>query len=259
MKKLLLFVSLLTVFSFSIQAQTADEIINHYLENIGGQEKLAKLKGLHVKTKVLMQGMEIPVEMFMYNNGAKLVKMTFQGKEITQMAFDGEQAWGTNMMNQKAEKLDKETTDNLKINAKGEFPNPFLNYKKKGYKVELLGKEEIEGTECFKIKLTELPTMKNGKEIPSQMYYYFDTENYVPIVVETEITEGPYQGKKTQQVYSDYQEVDGLYFPFATTMKLGGNAFQTIKIDKIELNPEFNKANFKFPEESNKETKKQEK
>ncbi len=257
MKKTILFILLLTIFGYGIQAQTADEIIDNYLDAIGGKEKLEKLEGLHIKAKAQTQGMEIPAEIYMFNDGKILMKFNFQGKEITQMAFDGNEAWGMNMMNQKPEKLDKEATENIKRNAKDEFPIPFLNYKKKGYKVEFMGKEEIEGTETYKIKLTEHPIMKDGKEVPEISYYYFDTENYVPIVKETPITEGPYQGKKVQEVYSDYQEVNGIYFPFTTTNKFNGMTGQTVKIDSIELNPKLDDSAFKFPENQAKDTKDQ--
>jgi hypothetical protein len=43
-------------------------------------------------------------------------------------------------------------------------------------------------------------------------YYYFDTENYLPIVIQ--IKQGPMKGQKSVSTMSDYQEVDGVYFPF---------------------------------------------
>ena len=185
----------------------------------------------------------------MYNgkDGLSFVKMTLQGNEIIQIAFDGETAWGMNMMSMLAEKKDSETTENLKRAIK-EFPDPFLNYKEKGFSVELLENETIEGSECFKIKLTKMPTLVDGEEIENILYYYFDTENFVPILVETEIKSGPAKGNIAQTFFSDYQEVDGLYFSFSFTQGLKGQPGQTITIKSVEINPEIDKSSLIFPE-----------
>ena len=42
-----------------------------------------------------------------------------------------------------------EAQDNL--DAQGEL----IDYAAKGHKVELIGKEDVEGTECFKLKVTK--------------------------------------------------------------------------------------------------------
>ena len=81
----------------------------------------------------------------------KWTSFSFQGKTMKQGVFDGEVLWGVNMMTQKAEKSDAETTEIMKNESK-DFPDAFLDYKEKGYSVELVGKEDFNGTETFKIK-----------------------------------------------------------------------------------------------------------
>ena len=62
MKKLnyLLLTTLLLFFSFSINAQTADEIIENYIENTGGAVNWAKVKSIKMNIIVSQMGMEIP-------------------------------------------------------------------------------------------------------------------------------------------------------------------------------------------------------
>ena len=48
---------------------------------------------------------------------------------------------------------------------------------------------------------------------------------------------------------SDYDEVDGIYFPFSMTRVIKGNSGQSITITKIELNPQVDDQEFTFPEE----------
>jgi len=131
-----------------------------------------------------------------------------------------------------------------------DFPDPLFNYKEKGYKLELLGKETLDGTETFKLKLTQKPLIIDGKEEENSSIYYFDAENFVPLVIQSEIKSGPQKGMTSEAKMSDYQEVDGLYFPFSLTQGIKDQGSQGITIDKIELNPKIDEAEFEFPKET---------
>ena len=233
--------------SLSMSAQTVDEILETYFENTGGEDAWLKLEGMKMSASVNQQGMDIPIYMYTFKEGQQLMKFNLQGKEVVQMAFDGESGWVTNFMTGTAEPITSEEAENMKRD-KGTFPDPFLNYKEKGYSCEMMGKETIEGVECFKIKLTRKPQLVDGVETPNESYYFFDSDNYVPIAIEEEITDGEMKGKVSQQIFSDFQEVDGLYFPFSIEEKLKGTEMsQLIVISKIELNPEYDAKMFVMP------------
>ena len=171
------------------------------------------------------------------------IKINLMGKEFTQMASDGNVIWMTNGMTMKAEKADAEATENAKL-SNNDFPEALLDYKAKGYAAEYVGKETKEGTECHKVKFTKKPITVSGVKQDDVSYYFFDTDNGLPIATETEIKEGPMKGEKSISTMSDYQEVDGIYFPFA--MNQGG---QDLKIKKITLNPVVEDKAFTFPTE----------
>ncbi|QNJ98712.1 outer membrane lipoprotein-sorting protein [Constantimarinum furrinae] len=225
-----------------VNAQNVDEIIANYFENTGGVDNWNNLESIKFVGSVNAQGMTIPIEMYQTKDGKQLLKINIQGQEMTQFSFDGETMWTTNFMTMQPEKSDAEATENMKKQS-GNFPSPFLNYKEKGYTVELIGKETMEGTETYKVKLTQLPVMADGVETPNITTYYFEAENFVPIATEAEAMVGPMKGQKFTDTMSDYQEVDGLYFPFAMTM--GG---QPVTITEIVINPEIDEAMFVFPE-----------
>ncbi|MEM9001059.1 MAG: outer membrane lipoprotein-sorting protein [Bacteroidota bacterium] len=240
-------VLLLTV-AIPLQAQTADEVISNYFENIGGLESFKSLEGIKMMAKATQQGLEFPVEIVQLKDGRQMTKITFQGKEIKQGVFDGETLWNTNFMTMKAEKSDAEQTANFKLDT-NDFPDAFVDYEAKGYTIELLGKETIDGAETFKIKLVKEPLTIDGTQKDDISFYYFDTENFVPIAVESEIRTGPAKGQTQMVTMSDYQEVDGLYFPFSMTQGIKDGASNPITIEKIELNPTIEESAFAFPEE----------
>lgn len=244
MKKILTLV--FVAVSFALQAQTADEIIAKYFENTGGIDKWKALQGLKMSAKMNQQGLEIPIEVVQFKDGRQFTKINFQGKDIMQEVYDGSTLWSHNFMNMKAEKSDAEATENFKQDL-GEFPDPFLTYKERGLKVELLGKETIDGTETFKLKLTKKPIKVDGKETENIVFYYFDAENFVPLMSESEIKSGPAKGQIRQSKMSDYQEVSGLMLPFSLAQGLKGGGSQPLTITAIELNPKVDAAVFSFP------------
>jgi hypothetical protein len=239
----ILFVALLLVAITPLTAQTADEIIANYLEQTGGAEAWDELQGIKFVGTADAQGMTIPIEYYQTKEGKQILKINIQGQELVQFSYDGDKMWTTNFMTMLAEEADPDTTTNMK-NQAADFPDPFLNYKEKGYTIELIGDETIEGTETFKIKLTRKPIMVEGVEEPNVTFFFFEKENFVPIATESVVREGPMKGQTVTETMSDYQEVGGLYFPFAVTM--GGG--QPVTMSDIILNPEIDEAMFVMPE-----------
>lgn len=234
--------------SFSqVNAQTADEIIDAYLENSGGADNWRNLKGMEMTGDMDMMGMNIPIKIISMKDSRQMTEISVQGQVIKQGVFDGEVMWGINFMNGQPEEMEAEMVDNFKKNEANDFPTPLLDYKDKGYTVELLGKETMEGTECFKIKLTKKPIMINGVEEEVVTIYYFDAEDMVPIAEEMiggSMNQGPpgEDGKNMMTTYSDYQEVEGLYFPFTYTMPQG-----VMKLKTLSVNPEVTDDLFAMP------------
>ncbi|MBT8258852.1 MAG: outer membrane lipoprotein-sorting protein [Bacteroidia bacterium] len=255
MKTLQLFVVALAVsFATPMYAQTADEIINNYFENTGGEDNWRMIEGITMHAKINQGGMEIPLEITRLKNGKQMTVINLQGQVFKQGVYDGETFWGMNFQTMKAEKNDAETTANLKTQL-NDFPDPFLDYKEKGYTVELMGKEEMDGTECFKIMLEMEPITVDGKEEKSISYYFFDTENFVPIVIQSEIKQGQAKGMISEVTMSDYQEVGNVYMPFSMTQGVKGQPGQPITMDKIELNPTIDDKEFMFPDDTAEEKK----
>lgn len=248
MKKITLIAALL-LFIFGAYAQdaTADEIIENYLENTGGIENWKALKSIKMSAKINQGGVEIPLEVVTLSDGRTYTKFSFQGNEFFQNVYDGENLWGVNFQSLKAEKSDAETTSNFSLNT-NDFPDSFVDYQKKGYTAELLGKETIDGAETFKVKLTKEPLTIDGIEIEDVTFYYFDTETFIPIAQDSEVKQGPQAGVIQRITQSDFDEVEGLYFPFSITQGVKDGPSQAINIVSIEINVEIDESVFDFPE-----------
>ena len=226
---------------------TAEDIVANYLKQTGG-DKWATLKTLKMTAKVKAQGQEFPVTILQKTPNAQKLTFVLQGKEITQQAFDGKDGWSTNFMTMKAEKMEAEDSENMAIDK--DIPDPFVDYVSKGYKIALEGEETIEGTPCYKIKLTKKPMKVDGKEEENNSFFFFDKENKVPIMSRVTVKKGQGKGATVETFMSDYQEVDGVYFPYTVQVKYNGQEGQSIVITKIETNVDISDKDFAMPAEA---------
>lgn len=243
MKTLLISIALLAT-SLIGKAQTADQIIQESLDAVGGK-LWDKVNGLQYKATIEQGGMQIPLELVFMRDGRTYTKFSIQGMEMTQNAFDGKVLWSTNFMNQKAEKADSEATENFERTV-GEFPNALMTYKKLGYPATLEGEEKVDGTDCYKIKMVKKNQLVEGVEVANIEYYFIDKESKALLLVESELMSGEMKGKISQIKFSDYQEVDGMYFAFSQSMGIKDDMSQSFSFTEIKINPTIDAAAFKY-------------
>jgi len=236
--------------ALSVPAQTAEEIVETYIENIGGHDAWSKIESMQVTGIGRQQGVDYPFVATMMKDGRTAVDVDLQGTSFIVEAFDGENAWSMNFQTQKAEAFDSEASINYKNEAQDQIPDPFFNYKDKGYSVELVGKDSWEGTEVFKIKLIKKPVLVDGAEEENIDFYFFDTENFVPIASETVVKTGPAKGATAQTIISDYQEVEGVYIPFTVIQKFNGQTNLEMIYKTVVFNGEIDESIFVMPKES---------
>lgn len=241
MKKLSIFLSLLILLlSISgIKSQTVDEVIDNHIKAIGGLDRLMALKSVKFTGKFSGGGFEVPVTYVIKRKDMMRMDITFQGNaQIT--AFDGTTAWQISPWTGKkdAEKLPKESEKEMRNQA--DIEGALVNYKDKGYKAELLGKEDMEGSEVYKIKLTD----KDG-DIKN---YYLDAQSYL-ILKETSKRKIKEKEINSETLYGNYQQVEGITFPMALDIREAGSQDgQKGVMEKVELNVEIDDSYFKMPE-----------
>jgi len=242
MKKVtMLALALLCAFSVFAADLTVDEILAKNTEAKGGMEKLRALNGARFSGKMAMGPMEAPFTMTKARPEKMRLEFTIQGMTGIQ-AYDGTTGW---MVMPFMGKKDPEamTGDMLKeVKDQADFDGPFIDYEKKGNKVELLSKEKIEGTEAYKLKLTQKDN--------SETIVFIDAESFLEIRMESK---KKMQGQEIEgeTTLGNYQEVGGLLFPFSIENKAKGMpGGQVITIEKVELNPTVTDEMFAMPKKA---------
>lgn len=236
-KALSLTFSMIFLFCLHVSAQSVDEIIKKNLEAKGGIQKIKAVKTVKVTAKIIQQGLEIPLIIQQKRPRMVRVDVTFQGKSQT-TAYDGESGWKTDPF-QGSPDPEKIAGDDLKqAEEQADIDGALVDYKDKGHTVELLGKEDLEGTAVYKLKLT----LKNGdvRDI------YIDAGNYLELKV-TMKRKTPGGEIELDQYVGNYKPVNGLMFPFSIETKVKGQTANQIMIDKVEIDVPVDDSLFKMP------------
>lgn len=228
---------------FAVRAQTADEILNKYFENTGGLAKWKAIKSFKMDGKAPTPQGDFPITIYAKAPNKLKVVVSVQGQELVQGAYDGVTAWALNPFAGGTDpvKLDDEQAKEIKDQ---QVEDDFIDYAKKGHTVTLEGKEEVDGVQCYKVKLEK--NKNNDKEDITRIYY-FDSENYVPVMYKSYILSGPQKGTEVQNFVSDYQETSGVMMPYFIEQKVNGQSMSKIVVEKISINDTIEDSVFAFP------------
>jgi len=222
--------------------QTADEIIARYVQRVGGAQRLHAV--LSVRRYGHFYGGGGFEAVIAYENARpNKVREEFTFGGLTGVtAFDGKTGWKIEPWAGKkdAEPLGEDEMKGIVEDA--EFGDPLFNYKERGNTVSLVGTDQIEGTDVYKLMVT---LASNG----DVRTYYLDAESCVPVKYEVKRTvRGAERWFEVE--LGDYKEVQGVLFPFSIAIGAKGSSSadkQQYSWERITVNPVLEERRFTKP------------
>lgn len=148
-------------------------------------------------------------------------KLEGQGMVFQKSYFDGTTGASTDMQSGKQEMTAEEIT--AKKKSVGLFPE--MNYSTTGMLVELIGIEDLDGTEAYCLKLID------GE---SETFDYFDTKSMLKIK-SVSIRKDGEEVLESTTTYADYKDVAGILFPHSVNVGFGPMQFAG-KVKQISVN-----------------------
>lgn len=226
--------------SLSVAAQTVDEIIAKSITARGGADKLKAVQSMRVTGRIAVgQGIEAPFTLELKRTNKMRLEFTVQGLTAVQ-AYDGRMGWQIAPFQGKKDPEPLGGEELKLTEEQADMDGPLVDYKAKGHKVELIGKEKVEGTDAYKLKIT----LKNG----DVRFQYLDADAFLEIKGESKRM---IRGSETEieQSVGDYKDVGGgIMFPYALESSAKGSPQrQKIIVEKVELNPAIDDARFGMP------------
>ena len=115
---------------------------------------------------------------------------------------------------------------------------PMFDAKAKGNAIELVGKEDLDGSPAYKLKIT----LKNG----DVLYSYIDAETGLQV---KETSKRKQQGSEieVESYPTNFKAVNGVMFPFMIENKIAGKSVGQFTIEDIKVNPAIDEGGFKMP------------
>lgn len=192
-----------------VAAQNAQSLVSKNLEARGGEAALSAIRSIRFEGRSIFPGdFEVTYQETRAKTGpqtAGRVDLTLQGLDLVQ-AYDGRSGWKINPF-QGRKDPEKMSADEARALADSALiEGPLLASRSDGSRVDDLGREDFDGTDAYKLKVTQ----KDGDEFT----YWLDPDTYLEIKIEERRRiRGAEQTNETE--LGDYEKVAGVYFPMS--------------------------------------------
>jgi hypothetical protein len=232
--KLALLTGAIVCAAIGAKAQSAADVVKKHNDAIGGTQNWAKITTLKKDGTMTVMGMDMPCTFTIVKGKGMRQDFTVMGS-ANYVIMTPTGGWmyipaqGATEPTPMPEEQLKDVADQL------DFQDKLMDASNKKYKIEMLGKETIDGQECYKLKATDA-----GKK---ERTYYIDAKTYYTVrTVETANVQG--QDMEVTVDYSDYKKLpEGI----VVAMKEDSGDSGTMTYKTIEANTIKDESIFKLP------------
>src|SRR5713101_8394272 len=222
------------------KAPTLDELVAKNIEAKGGADALRALQSLKLTGKLLVNQGQIQLTHTQIKKrpGEVRTDETLQGMTAVE-AYDGKDGWRISPF-QGRKDPEKMTADDVKpLIEDAEIDGPLVDWKAKESTLEYLGREDVDGTSAYKVKVVR----KNG----DVNFVFLDPDHFLEIRILTQrIRHGAQEEVETD--VGDYEKIGGVFIPFSIEEgRKGDPDKQKTVIEKAEANVPVEDAIFHFP------------
>ena len=230
----------------SAHAMTADELIAKNIQARGGADKLKAIQSLHTEGKLSFGGgaFELAFQQIQKRPNFLRNEASLQGLTAIQ-AYDGKDAWQIQPFQGRKDPERLSADDAKDLIEDADLDGALVDYKAKGYTVEYLGTEDVDGTPAHKLKLTRA---HKKDEVPTVQYIYLDPDYFLEIRI---VTQRDVRGAQVESEsdLGNYEQVAGVYMPFSIDTGAVGSTQkgQKLTLTKADANVPADDALFHFP------------
>ena len=157
-------------------------------------------------------------------NYYKIVLRTPQGERII-MAYDGNEAWQLNLGPSDSGPTTMPEAEAQNFIRDATIAGPLLDPLMEGKHIELGALVNVDGRNCYELEV-EMP---GGQRIRSAI-------DIIDYAERQQTTVNNVNGLEERNIYSDFRVIDGVRFPFASSMESGGKEMHRVEMLDIRLN-----------------------
>ena len=195
---------------------TVKTVIEKYIKSIGGKAKLEAAKSYAMTAAAEMQGMKLELEMKKTTNNQFMQDVKMMGNSMSKQVLNGDGGY----MVAQGQRKDFSEEEVMKIKEESAL-FPELNYATlEGISLE--GMEMVGDKNAYKLKVND------------NKLAFYDIETGLKLQ-EVNTTEMQGQQMTSTSNFENYQEVDGILFPFKLIQTVGPQNFEFI-VSEIKIN-----------------------
>lgn len=215
---------------------SAEQIVAHYVEALGGKEKLQGLNSIYEEgIAVLPSGLQVKAKKWRVYDRLYRFELDYGESHITLVATPG-RAWTVNpSTGGEAKAITGEDLKALRVEI--DPAGPLADYSAKGFKVERAGVDTVNGEPCYKIKVSCPSNHSITYSIDEKNYHLLKEVRRGGGILCGSQLGGPWSGNSGDAVtieYGDYKKGPGGYIlPYSITVSGIG---APILIQKVEIN-----------------------
>jgi hypothetical protein len=214
--------------------QSVDDVVAKALAARGGVKRIKAIQTQRLTGKISLSTGGGPLEVEMKRPGMMREMVTLGGKSMIRTT-DGKIGWAVGTLRDLLvpQQVDAQELHNLAGSA--DFEGPLVDYKDKGNRIELAGKEKVGKRMAYKLVIS----MKSGENRVD----FIDTKSYLELKWQGRVSDNVFES-----YFSDYRKVKGLMYAFVIDSgMLGQPANQKIVLERVEVNPSLDDSRFAKP------------
>jgi hypothetical protein len=218
----------------SAETPTAQQLIERYVEAIGGRSAWEKLKSRTSLGTIEIASMNLSGTVMIHEKSpSKILEAVILAGSELQQGYDGSTGWSEDPQNGVREKTGIELAETKRD---ADFYHP-LHLEKIYLKLDARGTEKIGAGDAYLVE-GSLPEGGSDK-------IYFDKKSGLIVRVIT-MHHTPEGVETVQEDISDYRDVDGIKLPF-TIEQTGSQSRFTIRFDQVRHNVDLDDSEFSKP------------
>jgi len=220
---------------------TVDDVIERNTRATGGAAAIEAVQSIEVNLHIVDPGFEVDGIYRAARPGRMRIDVQTGGKRVFTEAFDGENGWHVGDDDEREDSSPKATAA---LRHGVQLPGKLFGLhelKEHGHRVELVGREKLDGIEYYALRLTFSDGYTTTLYVDPESWLITRRRDVRPLHVDVDPTP-----TTIEQRSSDFREVSGVRFAFASTeidLKTG-KQLETAKVSTIKVNPPLNESIF---------------
>ena len=211
-----------------------DEIIERNADAIGGRAAIEAIQSIQIDLHIKDPSFEVDGTYYASRPGKMRIDVSAEGKHVFTEAFDGQSGWQWEGKGEQKPATEKATAA---LRHGVELPGKLFGLhelKARGHRMKSIGRERIDGVNYHVLQLILNDGYAVSLYVDPNSWLVIRRRDVRPLHVDVDPTP-----TTIEQVSSDFRDVSGVKFPFATTEKdlNTGKLLESTATKGVKINP----------------------